>query len=185
MASNKKKPTWAAVKAILNKKEKADLLKLVADLYSFSNENKSFINSRYFIGCETLKPYKRIISESLYPDVYNNEYVSLSTGRKAISDHFKATKDKVGQLELMMYYLEMGNKFTVDFGDIDESFYSSLESMLDRILNTLEKQSVEVQKQYLSRLEIVVESARDMGWGYDDYTSAEVEDFITNSVAPE
>ena len=170
MASNKK-PTWKIVKAILIEKEKSELLKLIADLYSSNAENKSFIHSRYSVGGQTLEPYRSIISESLYPDVYKNKPIRLSKGKKAISDYFKATKNKVGQLELMVHYLETGNQFTVEFGDIDEQFYSSLESMFERILTVLRKQSNEVQEKYFSRIEDVVSSARNIGWGYYDCIS--------------
>ena len=171
MASNKK-PTWKDVKSILLKKEKSELLKLIRDLYSYRDDNKAFMHSRYSIGRQTLEPYRNIISESLYPDVYTNKPIRLSRGKKAISDYFKATKDKAGQLELMVHYLETGNKFTVDFGDIDEQFYSSLESMFERILSALKEQPTEVQEKYYSRLEDVVISARNMGWGYYDYIRA-------------
>jgi hypothetical protein len=169
--ASKKKPTWKDVKVVLVEKEKAELLKLIADLYSSSADNKSFIHSRYSVGGETLEPYRSIISESLYPDVYKNKPIRLSIGKKAISDYFKATKDKAGQLELMVHYLETGNQFTVDFGDIDEQFYSSLESMFERTLTELRKQSTDVQEKYVSRLEEVVSLARNIGWGYFDYIS--------------
>jgi len=176
---SKKKPTWKDVKAVLLEREESELFKLVADLYSLSADNKSFIHSRYSIGGKSLEPYRSIISESLYPDVYKNKPIRLSVGKKAISDYFKATKDKIGQLELMVHYLETGNQFTVDFGDIDEQFYSSLESMFDRILSVLIKQPSKVQEQYLSRLEDVVVSARNIGWGYYDYISDVFEEFIS------
>ena len=79
-----------------------------------------------------------------------------------MSDYFKATKDKLGQLELMVYYLETGNQFTLDLGDIDEPFYSSLESKFYRILKSLEKQPNKIQITYLPRLSRVVVSAKSM-----------------------
>ncbi len=85
MVSNKK-PTWKDVKSILVKKENTELLKLIADLYSSSAENKSFIHSRYAVGGKTLEPYRATITESLYPDVYKNKPIRLSVGKKAISD---------------------------------------------------------------------------------------------------
>jgi hypothetical protein len=103
--------------------------------------------------------------------VFSNKPVSLSAGKKAISDYFKASKDKTGQLELMVHYLESGNRFTVDLGDIDEKFYSSLESMFERIIAVLRTQPNDVQQRYYSRLENVVSSARNIGWGYYDYIS--------------
>ena len=87
--ASKKKPTWKDVKVVLVEKEKAELLKLIADLYSSSADNKSFIHSRYSVGGETLEPYRSIISVSLYPDVYKNKPIRLSIGKKAISDYFK------------------------------------------------------------------------------------------------
>jgi len=106
-----------------------------------------------------------------------NQPIRFSVGKKAISDYFKATKDEIGQLELMIYYVEMGNQFTIDYGDIDEQFYSSLESMFNRILSLIEKQTKNIQKQYLPRLENIVYSVRNTGWGYYDYLSETLDDF--------
>jgi len=39
------------------------------------------------------------------------------------------------------------------------------------ILHALIKEPTEVQEQYFSRLERVVDSASDIGWGYYDYIS--------------
>ena len=166
-----KKTTWKDVKSILVDKDKSELLKLVADLYSSSADNKSFINSRYSIGGKALEPYKSIITDSLSPDIYSDKPVRMSLGKKAISDYFKATKDKSGQLELMVHYLETGNQFTVEYGDIDEKFYSSLESIFDKIVALLILQPGKVQNEYHARLEYVVSSARNIGWGYYDCIS--------------
>jgi hypothetical protein len=149
MARNKK-PTWKDVKSILVEKEKSELLKLIADLYSSSAENRSFINARFSVGGQTLEPYRSIISESLYPDVYRNKPISLAKGKKAISDYFKAT---------------------ADFGDIDEQFYSSLELMFGNILDILRQKPTDIQKKYFTRLENVVSTAINIGWGYHDHIS--------------
>jgi hypothetical protein len=178
MARNKK-PTWKDVKSILDEKEKSELLKLIADLYSSSAENKSFINARFSVGGQTLEPYRSIISESLYPDVYRNKPISLSKGEKAISDYFKATKNEAGKLELMVHYLETGNQFTADFGDIDEQFYFSLELMFGKILDILRKQPTDIQKKYFTRLENVVSTAINIGWGYHDHISDILSQFET------
>ncbi len=172
-----KAPKWASIKSILSGKKNTELLKLISDLYALSEENRRFVTSRYSVGFSNIQPYKKLISESLYPDVCENEPIKLAVGKKSISDYFKATKDKVGKLELMVYYLEVGNKFTLDYGDINESFYSSLESMLDKILSELQKQPKVINAQYLPRLRNVVESAKGMGWGYYDYISCELEDY--------
>ena len=176
--SKTKKTTWRDVKEVMSKKDKGELLKLVGDLYSLNKDNKVFIHSRFRIGKEQLEPYKKVISEAIYPDIYKNKSIKLSAGKKAISEYRKATKDTIGSIELMVHYLECGNQFTVNSGDIDEQFYSSLASMFKSILHALIKEPSEVQEHYFSRLERVVDSASDIGWGYYDYISDLLEEYF-------
>ena len=68
----------------------------------------------------------------------------------------------------MVHYLESGNQFTLDFGDIDERFYLSLESMFSNILSLLEKQNDKTQLNILTRLREVVSSSQNISWGYHD-----------------
>jgi phosphate uptake regulator len=121
-----------------------------------------------------LKPYKNIIKKALYPSFGNSH--SLSSGKSAISAYKKTSKDELGTLELMMFYVECGNKFTVDFGDIDEQFYYSLEKMFSKILDILKKSDQNVIDLYFPRLKAVVESADGIGWGYYDQISENLQD---------
>ncbi len=59
--------------------------------------------------------------------------LKLGEARKAIRDYRKATGDLSGTAELLMTYVENGTRFTREFGDIDERFYSSVESALDEL----------------------------------------------------
>ena len=168
MKKNTKNGSWRSTRTVLADKSKTELLKLISDLYASSSDNRNFIHARCSVGSGGLDEYKKIISDSVYPDVYNNERIKLSVGKKAITDYFKATKDEIGKLELMLHYLEAGNNFTLDFGDIDERFYSSLESMFSNILSLLKKQNANTQRNILTRLREVVSSSQNIGWGYHD-----------------
>ncbi len=176
-----KKSNWSQVKAVLAQQEHKDLLKLVGDLYRLSKDNRVFIESRFLAGEDALEHYKHVISDAVYPDIERGKPVRFSVGKKAISDYKKATNDTVGTLELMVHYLEQGNQFTVDYGDIDEQFYASLESMFDHILKALDKESVNLQERLVPRLEAVVKAARHMGWGYYDCISVMLSDFQAGS----
>jgi len=173
-----KKPSWSQVKAILAQQEPKEVLKLVGDLYRLSKDNRVFIESRFLTGEDALEHYKQVIADALYPDVYKNKPIRLSVGKKAISDYRKATGDDLGVLELMVHYLEQGNDFTAEYGDIDAQFYTSLESMLDQILAQLAGQNAEVMDQYIPRLDHVVIRAGGIGWGYHDYISDRLEEFL-------
>ena len=121
--------------------------------------------AKNFASEDMLKPYKNIIRKALYPSINNS--ISLSTGKGAITAYKNTTNCREGILELMMFYIECGNKLTVDFGDIDEQFYYSLERMFQKVVDTI-KNNQELIDIYLPRLKRVVKSAEGIGWGYYD-----------------
>jgi hypothetical protein len=120
------------------------------------------------VSKDALEPYKKIISDALYPDITKNKGVSLSAGRKAINDYKKAVNDPAGIIELMVHYLDTGNQFTLDYGDMYEEFYDSLVSMLESTAKLLVKADASIQENYLPELQHIIHSARSMGWGYYD-----------------
>jgi len=174
----RKKTNWSQVKTILTQQNANELIKLTGDLYRLSKENRAFIESRFLSNSETLGHYKEIVAAAVYPDIFKDKPVQLAKGRKAISDYRKATNDAVGTVELMVHYLEQGNDFTAEYGDIDAGFYRSLCSMLDNILATLAKQPSDIRDRYIPRLEQVVTRSRNIGWGYHDYLSEQLDQFM-------
>ena len=75
----------------------------------------------------------------------------------------------------MVYYIEQGNECTLDYGDIDERFYASIESMFEEVLKHLKKSTTEVVARFLPRLRKVVKEADGIGWGYYDYLADAIE----------
>ena len=96
-------------------------------------------------------------------------------GRKAISDYQKATHDALGTLDLMTYYVECGTQFTVDYGDIDEGFYESLDAMFTQVVKRLQHSDQETIDRLLPRLKGIVRQAHGIGWGYYDAISDTLE----------
>ena len=141
---------------------------LIKDLYGLNKNNKTFIEARYQVSKDVLEPYKKIISDALYPDITKNKGVSLSAGRKAINDYKKAVNDPAGTIELMVHYIDMGNQFTLDYGDMYEAFYAGLVSMIESTLKLLVKADASTQENYLPELQHIIYSARSIGWGYYD-----------------
>jgi hypothetical protein len=160
--------TWSDVKAEIAKLDTRQLVSLLVDLYRFSKENQAFLNARFAVVADPLGPYKRTIAECMYPDVYKNKPVRISKAKKAISDYSKAVGDSLGEAELMTFFAEQGNAFTVDFGDIDEEFYDALLRMywraIEKILSLPEGQRGE----FKVRLKTIMTSSADIGWGYHD-----------------
>ena len=167
--------SWKDVKTVLSQQSMPEVLQLIRDLYALRPEVKDFLHARFLTSAKTLAPYKNTIQQSLSPDVIHGEDLDLARGRKAISDYKKATHDPVGTLELMVYYVECGNQFTVDYGDIDEAFYESLDAMFTQVVKTLQKSDEKTVERFLPRLKAVVRQAEGIGWGYYDAISDTLE----------
>ena len=114
MAKRRVDNKWNNVRTGLASHGPVKLVGLVRDLYNLSQENRDFLNTRYLASADRLGPYKETIDESPYPDIYNNKPIRISIGKKAISQYAKATNDRVGTLELMVYFVERGTQFTAD-----------------------------------------------------------------------
>lgn len=100
--------------------------------------------------------------------MYHNQVVQLAQGRKAISHYRKASGDLEGTLELMTFYVERGTQFTVDFGDIDEAFYNSVEGMFRDLVDLLRGKGPQFAERFVPRLAAVRDSAAGIGWGFYD-----------------
>lgn len=157
--------------------DQKQLLKLVADLYRFSKENQAFFHARFGVGDDPIGPYKKTIDECMHPDIYSNKPIQIAKAKKAISSYSKAVGDPLGVTELMVFFVERGNSFTVNFGDIDEGFYDSLNGMYRRAIQKVLSLPEEQRSVFRDRLEEIMTSSSGIGWGYhdmisDDYYSA-------------
>jgi len=158
---------WKDVRSKLYEISKEDLISLVKELYQLNEQSQLFLETRFGNRKEGLEEYKLIIEESICPSEPWKRGVSLSTGRKAIRDYKKALGDPKGLIDLMVYYCECGVAFTNQFGDIDERFYASIESMYQDALELLKKH-YRYRDKFSTRIQKIVDETRDIGWGFHD-----------------
>ena len=92
----------------------------------------------------------------------------MGEARKAIRDYRKATGNLTGTIDLMLTYVENGTEFTHEFGDINESFYNSLESVLNEMAELLLGEGSEFYPQFRERTQRLTIHADHIGWGYGD-----------------
>lgn len=162
-------PTWSEVKGEVAKLEAKGLVQLVADLYRLSSDNKAFLHARFGVGPDPLGPYRETIDECMYPDVISgNQPIQVAKAKRAISSYTKAVGDPLGEAELMIFFVECGNSFTVNFGDIDEAFYDALVGMYRRAIAKVLLLPEEQRNDFQDRLETIMTSASGIGWGYYD-----------------
>ena len=173
-AENKLKPSdWLAIKKILQTCSANDLIGLIAELYALSKVNQDFLTARFLQDGNTLERYKANIKKYLAPNEpwKNNQQISLREAKKVLSDYQKATHNKIGMIELMVYYVECGTDFLCEFGDMYEQYYCSLESVFANCIKTMQQFDAEVVQDFVQRLGVVVNKASHMGWGYYDTIS--------------
>ncbi len=140
-------------------------MNLVGDLYALRKGNQDFLHARFLKDASTLVPYKETIEHYISSAEPWKNPVKISLARKAISDYRKAVGDPEGLAELMLFYVECGASFTLEFGDIDETFYYSVVRVFSDGLKMLKRCEQDVVDKLLPRFKGTVHLAADMGWG--------------------
>lgn len=154
------------IKKELKKLDKDKLIDLVADLYKKNKSVKEFFD--FYVNPnerELFNKYRDKIFEAFYPRRGNN--YKLKDGKQAISDFKKFGPSDNLLADLMLFYVETGVKFTNDFGDIDEGFYSSMETTYLAALTLMSKENL--LDKFADRAGKVLSDTSDIGWGFHDY----------------
>ena len=166
----KKTGGWSTVKQNLADWSQPELLALVKDLYEVSPANRAFINARCQPEAnsgETVEAYRNKIVEQFYPKRGEGK-LKMGEARKVIREYRKATSNVAGVAELLMTYVENGVRFTCEYGDIDERFYNSVESVLNELADLLRDEARELYPTFRERLAKVEQLTDGIGWGFGD-----------------
>lgn len=168
--SDKKSTGWQNIRRQIEGWSKPALIALVKDLHDASPDNHDFLLARLQAEDATgaaLEKYRRKIVEQFFP-ARGDGKLKLAEARKAIRDYRKATGNLTGTIDLMLAYVENGTKFTHEFGDINESFYNSLESVLNEMAQLLMREGKELYPRFRERVQRLTTFAENIGWGYGD-----------------
>ena len=125
-----------------------------------------------------LEDCRRKVANSVYRETKGRPSLPrFREAKKVIAEYRKSTGDLWGTLDLMLTYLERGHEFTLDFGDIDEPFYTALENILERFALELRRSPAkyELYEQFEPRL-MHIRRNSDIGWGYGDFVQETVDD---------
>jgi hypothetical protein len=156
------------VKKELKKLDKDKLIDLVADLYKKNKSVKEFLD--FYVNPderELYDKYRDKVYEAFFPK--RGYSYKLKDGKQAISNFKKLGVSADLLADLMLFYVETGVEFTNDFGDIDEGFYSSMETTYDAALTLMKKENL--LDKFADRTGKVVSDTSGIGWGFHDYLS--------------
>ena len=167
------------LKKELKKFDKGKLIELVAELYKKNKSVKEFFD--FYINPnekDLFNKYRDKVFESFYPKRGFN--YKLKDGKQAISDFKKLGSSADLLADLMLFYVETGVKFTNDFGDIDENFYSSLEKTYVQALTLMKKENL--LDKFVDRASKVIKDTDGIGWGFHDYLADVYFDFYADFI---
>ena len=126
---------------------------------------------------ELLARYKNRIQDAFFPKRGFGE-ARLSIAQKPIQEYKKITNSPNALIDLMVFYVELGVKFTIAYGDIDAPFYSSVESMFARAIKLMAK--YQLRDQFEMRCRNIVQATSHTGWGFHDNLSATFTEYFTD-----
>ena len=166
-----KKSTLTELKKELRKKTQNELVEEIAHLYKKFSNVKEFYQASFFSNDSAiLEKYKQIVQNEFIPNGRSHfPKMRASVARKAISDYKKISCSNAGIADIMLTYVESGVSCTTEFGDIDEPFYNSMESMYESALKYMVKERL--FHEFQDRVRAIVKNTSQCGWGFHDQLS--------------
>ncbi|MEX0770636.1 MAG: DUF6155 family protein [Balneolaceae bacterium] len=177
-----------SIKTLIKDLEPGELREVILELSKLSPKNKQFLKL-YLQGSDAVE-VESIVNEAK-KKVHDHFYgpskfpkVDLSSARKVVNEYRKVLKEYPSQIaDLKLYYVEVGTELTNDFGDINEGYYLSLESMFEDFCKQVTKYPPYFKK-FEDRIYELQSDCQNIGWGYSDTINDlvfELEDAIESS----
>lgn len=154
------------LKKYLNTLPKEELIKHIIELDKKFKPVQEYYNL-YVNGdiTGTTEKYKTIIENEFFP-ARGLPKGRLAVARKAVNDANKLGLPREALADLMIFYVETGAEYTHTYGDIDEPFYNSMESMFLKVLKFIE--SAALLDKFQLRAFNILKKAENTGWGFYD-----------------
>ena len=164
----------ADLKKELKTLDKDQLIALVADLYKKNKAAQEYLD--FYVQPnerERFEHYRARVVAAFFPK--RGYQLRLREGKQALSDFQKLEPAAELVADLLLVYVETGVRFTNEYGDIDEAFYTSLENTYAKALALMKQ--VKLLPHFAARTAQVVRDTSGIGWGFHDYLAEVREEF--------
>ncbi|PIE35467.1 hypothetical protein CSA56_04080 [candidate division KSB3 bacterium] len=171
--------TKRTLMAYLEQRSKEQLCRDIADLFTKFPVVQDYYQAKINPIDEALlvEKYKAVIEKEFFTNRGFGK-ARRSVARKAVSDYKKVSGDPVGLADLMLFFVETGVRFTNEYGDIDEPFYISMESMYQKALQHIFKYGLHYH--FEDRCQRIVYNSAHTGWSFHDILSEIFYEFYQN-----
>jgi hypothetical protein len=153
------------LKVELEMLDKRRLIELISEMYRKEKNVQKFLD--YYLSPDEsrlFEEHKARIREGFFPK--KGDALKLSLSRQAINNFKKYEPSKELIADLMLCYVECGVEFTNDYGDINESFYTSVEGMYYSALDLMSRECC--LEKFKERAAKIVHDTKGIGWGFHD-----------------
>jgi Family of unknown function (DUF6155) len=166
----KNSPSVTTVKKRLASSSKAELIADITELFKRFPAVQDYYQVKLYPSETTNidKKYKKIIEDQFFPARGYGD-AKLSVAKKAISDYKKVCTRADEVADIMLFYVEQGVKYTNAYGDINESFYNSMEGVYEKAIQLIFK--YKIQDIFQGRCQRIMEDTSGIGWGFADAMS--------------
>ncbi len=163
----------------LKNSTKEDLIKEIYRLIKRFPEVKKYYKSCFNQNQEqkVLEEYKKRVRHEFFPTRGFGK-CRLLIARKTVSEYKRINSNVSNLIDLMLCYVENGVRFTLEYGDINEAFYNSMEGMFDDVLQLITKNRL--HEQFLRRCQKILHNTDDLGWGFPDNLTYSFEKWYKN-----
>jgi len=155
------------LKSFLSSKTEKELIEEISGLYRHFKNVRDFYDVQLSQdhAVDLLKQHKKILKDEFLPQRGFGD-ARLSVARKTVMDYKKIVGLNENLADLALYYVEIGVQYTNTYGDIDEPFYNSMETMFEQALKWMKQ--LNLLASFQSRAEKICAETENIGWGFHD-----------------
>jgi hypothetical protein len=155
------------LKQYLKKCSQEELISDIAELFKKFPSVKDYYQIKLYSqeDTEIIAKYKKIIESEFFPSRGLGR-ARLAVAKKAISDYKKICQTDAALIDIMIFYVEQGVKFTNAYGDIDEPFYLSMEGVYKQAVELIIKSNL--KENFQQRCRKITSDTSSTGWGFHD-----------------
>jgi hypothetical protein len=163
------KPTWARVKASLDKMDRTSLMALIHDLYEIDGLNRRVMHDRFIPNDATFQRYRHLVRAAVFPYPLSQRPIRLREATATIREYQRATGNITGTVDLTLDFVEAGTEQAADLGYGDDAYFAALERKVNEIVDLLDTLPAAERRPRAERLIRLGEYQGAIGWGYCDF----------------
>ena len=166
-----KKMTAASVKKKLEALEKEELIELILRLYRKSSAVSTAFNLELgdeSVLDEELEKAIESVKKQFFPKRGFGK-LDLAQAKKDIKAFDALCSDPKRRVDLKLSFVEYAAEFTLEYGGINERFYTTAEDVFEAAVTELGRtKNTELIRSFLPRMDAIVEQTSGIGWGFSE-----------------